>query len=93
MNGTIIPAEITVYADRTFSFIIKSPPAAVLLKQAAGIALGSGVPNREKVGEVTREQVRQIALTKIEDLNTNDIEQAMRQVEGTARSMGVVVVD
>ncbi|MHC4716602.1 MAG: 50S ribosomal protein L11 [Planctomycetota bacterium] len=93
MNGMIVPAEITVYADRTFSFIVKSPPAAVLLKQAAGIAQGSGVPNREKVGQVTREQVRQIAETKLEDLNTDDIEAAMKQVEGTARSMGVVVVD
>ncbi|HET6430458.1 MAG TPA: 50S ribosomal protein L11 [Phycisphaerae bacterium] len=93
MNGMIVPAEITVYADRTFTFIVKSPPAAVLLKQAAGIAQGSGVPNREKVGQVTREQVRQIAQTKLEDLNTDDVEAAMKQVEGTARSMGVTVVD
>jgi len=93
MNGMIVPAEITVYGDRTFTFIVKSPPAAVLLKEAAGIAQGSGVPNREKVGQVTREQVRQIAQTKLEDLNTDDIEAAMKQVEGTARSMGVTVVD
>jgi len=92
-NGTTIPVEITVYADRTFSFITKSPPAAVLLKQAAQIVKGSGVPNRDKVGAVTREQVRQIAETKMADLNAFETEAAMRQVEGTARSMGLVVVE
>ncbi len=92
-NGTTIPVEITVFADRTFSFITKSPPAAVLLKQAAGIAKGSGVPNREQVGSVTRRQVRQIAETKIQDLNAFDLEGAVKQVEGTARSMGLDVVE
>ena len=90
-NGTTIPVEITVYADRSFTFITKSPPAAVLLKQAAGIAQGSGVPNKEKVGTVTAEQVRQIAETKMDDLNASDIESACRIIEGTARSMGVEV--
>ncbi len=92
-NGMIVPAVITVYADRTFDFIVKSPPAAVLLKDAAKVAKGSGVPNKEKVGQVTREQVRQIAETKMKDLNASDIESAMKQVEGTARSMGIEVVD
>lgn len=90
-NGTTIPVEITVYSDRTFDFITKSPPAAVLLKQAAGLAKGSGVPNREKVGTVTKAQVREIAQTKIKDLNAADIEAAMRMIEGTARSMGITV--
>jgi len=80
---------ITVYADRSFSFILKSPPAAVLLKRAAGLAKGSGVPNRDKVGKVTRDQVREIAKTKQADLNAVDEEAAMRIVEGTARSMGI----
>jgi large subunit ribosomal protein L11 len=93
LNGTIVPAEITIYSDRTFTFVVKSPPAAVLLKQAAGIAKGSGVPNKEKVGRVTREQVRQIAQTKLADLNVFDLDAAIRQVEGTARSMGVEVVE
>jgi len=92
-NGTTIPAEITVYADRSFTFITKSPPAAVLLKQAAGIAKGSGVPNREKVGTVTRKQVRQIAETKLADLNALDLAGAMKQIEGTARNMGLEVVE
>ena len=90
-NGTIIPVEITVYVDRSFDFIIKSPPAAVLLKQAAGLAKGSGVPNKEKVGKVTRAQVAEIAKTKMADLNAFSIEQAMKMVEGTARSMGVEI--
>jgi len=93
MNGTIVPVEILVYEDRTFTFVVKSPPAAVLLKQAAGIAKGSGVPNKEKVAKVTREQIRQIAETKLADLNAFDVEAAMLQVEGTARSMGVEVED
>ena len=90
-NGMIIPVEITVYADRTFTFECKSPPAAVLLKEAAGIAKGSGVPNKEKVGKVTMEQVRKIAQTKVKDLNAFDLDAACRQVLGTARSMGVEV--
>ena len=93
LNGTTVPVEITVYVDRTFTFIVKSPPAAVLLKQAAGIAKGSGVPNKEKVGTVTRGQVRQIAETKMADLNAFDLAAAMEQVAGTARSMGVVITD
>ena len=91
-NGTIIPVEITVFADRTFTFITKSPPAAVLLKQAAEVAKGSGVPNKEKVGQVTAAQVRQIAETKMADLNAFDLDAAVRQIEGTARSMGLDVV-
>ena len=90
-NGTTIPVVITVYADKSFTFITKSPPAAVLLKQSAGLVKGSGVPNKEKVGKVTAEQVRQIAETKMEDLNANDIEAACRIIEGTARSMGVEI--
>ena len=89
--GTVIPAEITVYEDRTFTFVTKTPPAGDLLKKAAGIDKGSATPNRAKVGTVTRDQVREIAQTKMEDLNANDIEQAMRIIEGTARSMGVTV--
>jgi len=89
--GMIIPVEITIYADRSFSFITKTPPAAVLLKQAAGIEKGSGVPNREKVGKVSKAQIREIAQMKMPDLNANDIEAAMRIIEGTARSMGLVV--
>lgn len=92
-NGTIVPVEITVYTDRSFEFIIKSPPAAVLLKQEAGLAKGSGVPNKEKVGKVTREQVRKIAQTKMKDLNAFSLEKAEKIIEGTARSMGVEVVD
>ncbi|MCX8007886.1 MAG: 50S ribosomal protein L11 [Coriobacteriia bacterium] len=89
--GTIIPVEITVYEDRSFDFVLKTPPAAVLLKQAAGVDKGSAVPNRTKVAKVTREQVRQIAETKMPDLNANDVEAAMKIIEGTARSMGIVV--
>jgi large subunit ribosomal protein L11 len=88
-NGRIIPVEITVYEDRSFDFITKTPPAAVLIKEALRIEKGSGEPNREKVGRLTREQVRQIAETKMPDLNARDIEQAMRIVAGTAQSMGV----
>jgi large subunit ribosomal protein L11 len=90
-NGMIIPVVITVYADRSFSFITKTPPAAVLLRKAAGVEKGSGEPNRVKVGKVTRAQVEEIARTKIEDLNAYTVEDAMRMVEGTARSMGIVV--
>jgi large subunit ribosomal protein L11 len=92
-QGLIIPAVVTIYADRTFSFITKSPPASVLLKRAAQIAKGSGQPNKEKVGQVTRAQVREIANAKAEDLNANDIGAAMRIIEGTARSMGIEVVE
>lgn len=90
-QGLIVPAVITVYADRSFTFITKTPPAAVLLKKAAGLEKGSGEPNREKVGNVTKAQVREIAQSKMEDLNATDVEAAMRMVEGTARSMGIVV--
>jgi large subunit ribosomal protein L11 len=91
MMGTTIPVVITIYSDRTFDFITKSPPAAVLLKQAAGIAKGSPTPHTEKVGTVTPEQVRQIAQTKFEDLNANDLDQAVKVIAGTARSMGIEV--
>ena len=90
--GTVIPVIITVYADRSFSFITKTPPASVLLKQAAKIAKGSGEPNREKVGQVTKKQIEEIAKAKFEDLNAFDLEMAQRIIEGTARSMGIEVV-
>jgi large subunit ribosomal protein L11 len=90
-QGLIIPVVITVYADRSFTFETKSPPAAVLLRKAAGLEKGSGEPNREKVGKVTRAQVKEIAETKKQDLNANDIEAGMKIIEGTARSMGIVV--
>jgi large subunit ribosomal protein L11 len=92
LNGTIVPVVITLYKDKSFSFEVKSPPAAVLLKQAAEIAKGSGVPNKEKVGKVTPEQVRKIAQTKFKDLNAYSLEQAVKIIEGTARSMGIEVV-
>ena len=91
MRGTVIPVEITIYEDRTFQFITKTPPAAELIKQAAGLAKGSPRPNKEKVGKLTADQVREIAQTKRPDLNANDIDAAMKVVAGTARSMGVVV--
>lgn len=91
--GLILPVVITVYADRSFSFILKSPPAAVLLKKAAGVPKGSGTPNREKVGKVTKAQVLEIVETKKEDLNATDKEAACRIIEGTARSMGIEVED
>jgi large subunit ribosomal protein L11 len=91
--GTIIPVEISIYEDRSFTFITKTPPAAVLLRQAAKIEKGSAVPHLEKVGSVTRDQVREIAETKMPDLNANDIDNAMLIIEGTARSMGLEVVD
>src|SRR5512147_1028877 len=91
--GEIIPAEITVYTDGSFTFILKSPPAAVLLKKAAGVEKGSAVPNRDKVGKVTRAQIREIADIKMKDMNAVEIEDAMRQIEGTARNMGIQVVD
>src|SRR6187401_3796153 len=88
-RGNVIPVEITVYEDRSFTFITKTPPAAELIKKAAGLQKGSGVPHRDKVGKLTKDQVREIATTKLPDLNANDIEAAMKIVEGTARSMGV----
>ena len=91
--GLIIPVEISVYADRSFSFICKTPPASVLLKKAAGLEKASGEPNREKVAQVPRDRVREIAETKMEDLNAASVEAAMRMVEGTARSMGIDIVD
>ncbi len=91
--GEIIPAEISIYTDGSFKFILKTPPAAEMLKKAAGIAKGSSNPSREKVGTVTREQIREIAQVKMKDLNAVDIEGAMRQIEGTARNMGLEVVD
>ena len=89
--GLIIPAVISVYKDRTFSFELKTPPAAVLLKRAAGVPSGSGQPNRNKVATLSRDKVREIAELKMKDLNANDVEAAMRMVEGTARSMGIVI--
>lgn len=89
--GMVIPAEITIYGDRSFTFVTKTPPAKDLLLKAAGLDKGSSEPNIDKVGSVTREQVREIAETKMKDLNAVDIEGAMRQVEGTARSMGIIV--
>ncbi len=92
-GGTPIPVVVSVYSDRTFDFITKSPPAAALLKQAAGIAKGSGVPNKEKVATVTRAQIDEICKQKMADLNARDLEHARAMIEGTARSMGVDVVD
>ena len=89
----MIPVEITIYEDRSFTFITKTPPAAELIKKAAGVPKGSAVPQRDKVGKITRDQVREIANTKLPDLNANDVESAMKIVEGTARSMGVTVAD
>jgi large subunit ribosomal protein L11 len=91
MAGQVIPAEITILEDRSFSFITKTPPAGDLLKKAAGVEKGSGTPNREKVGSVSQAQVRQIAQTKMADLNATDEDAAMRMIEGTARSMGIEV--
>ncbi len=91
MRGNVIPVEITIFEDRSFSFITKTPPAAELIKKAAGLSKGSSVPNKDKVGSITSDQVREIATTKLPDLNANDIDAAMKIVAGTARSMGVVV--
>ena len=93
LNGTTVPVVISVYADKSFTFEVKSPPAAVLLKQAAEVAKGSGVPNKEKVGTVTVAQVRKVAETKFDDLNAYDLDQAEKIIRGTARSMGVDVID
>jgi large subunit ribosomal protein L11 len=90
-QGITIPVEITVYADRSFTFITKTPPAAVLIRRAIGVPKGSGVPNREKVGKITRAQLEEIAKTKMPDLNADDVEAAVKMIAGTARSMGVVV--
>jgi large subunit ribosomal protein L11 len=92
-NGTPIPVIVTVYGDRTFDFVTKSPPAAALLKEAAGIVKGSGVPNKDKVGTVTRAQIGDIVQKKLADLNATDPENAQRMIEGTARSMGITVTD
>ncbi|MCC5898935.1 50S ribosomal protein L11 [Sodalinema gerasimenkoae] len=89
--GTIVPVEISVYEDRSFTFILKTPPASVLIKKAAGIEKGSGEPNRSQVGSIGRDQLREIAETKMPDLNANDIEAAMKIIEGTARNMGVKI--
>jgi large subunit ribosomal protein L11 len=91
--GEVLPAEITVYTDGSFTFVLKTPPAAVLLRKAAGVEKGSGVPNKDKVGKVSRKQVREIAELKMKDLNAIDIEGAMLQVEGTARSMGITIAE
>jgi len=92
-RGDIVPAEISVYEDRTFTFVLKTPPAARLLIKAAGVPKGSGVPHKEKVGSVTRAQLREIAEKKMADLNANDIDQAEKIIAGTARSMGLTVAD
>lgn len=91
--GDVIPAQISIYTDGSFTFVLKSPPAGILLKKAAGIEKGAAEPNKERVGEVTRQQLREIAEVKMKDLNTDDVEMAMRQIEGTARNMGIVVKD
>ncbi len=92
MRGNVVPVEITIYEDRSFTFITKTPPAAELIKKAAGLQKGSSTPHTDKVGRINREQVREIATTKMPDLNANDVEAAMKIVEGTARSMGITVV-
>ncbi|EKQ66649.1 LSU ribosomal protein L11P [Leptolyngbyaceae cyanobacterium JSC-12] len=91
--GMVVPVEISVYEDRSFTFVLKTPPASVLLQKAAGIDKGSGEPNRKKVGAITRAQLREIAQTKMPDLNANDVEAAMKIIEGTARNMGVTIKD
>jgi len=91
-EGTVVPVLVTVYKDRSFSFVIKTPPASFLLKKAAGIAKGSGSPNKEKVGKVTRKQIEEIARIKLPDLNTDDLEAAIRSIEGTAQNMGLEIV-
>jgi large subunit ribosomal protein L11 len=91
--GTVIPVEITIFSDQSFTFVTKTPPAVDLIKQAAGVQRGSGKPNQDKVGKITRKQVRDIAELKLKDLNAYDIENAMRMIEGSARSMGINVVD
>ncbi len=92
-EGTILPAIITVYKDKSFDFVIKTPPSSVLIKKAANLAKASGLAGKEKIASLTKTQIREIAKTKMEDLNTTDLDQAMRTIEGTARSMGIEVVD
>jgi large subunit ribosomal protein L11 len=89
MRGNVVPVEITIYEDRSFTFVTKTPPAAELIKKAAGVQKGSGVPQKDKVGKLTKDQIREIATTKLPDLNATDIDAAMKIVEGTARSMGI----
>ncbi len=91
-EGTTVPVEVTIYTDRSFDFIVKSPPASVLIRKAVGLAKGSGLPKKEMVGKITREQLEEIAKTKMHDLNAKDLEGAIRQIEGTCRSMGVEVI-
>jgi large subunit ribosomal protein L11 len=91
-EGLVLPVVVTIYQDRSFTFVVKTPPAAILLKRAAGIAKASAIPHKDKIGKVTRAQVRDIAQTKLPDLNTDSLDAAMRIVEGTARSMGIEVV-
>jgi large subunit ribosomal protein L11 len=91
-EGLIVPVVVTIYADRSFTFVVKTPPAAILLKRAAGIAKASAVPHKDKIGKVTKAQVREIAETKLKDLNTDSIDSAVRVIEGTARSMGIEVI-
>lgn len=91
--GLVVPVEISVYEDRSFTFVLKTPPSSVLIQKAAGIPKGSGEPNKKKVGKITRDQLREIAQTKMPDLNANDIEAAMKIVEGTAKNMGVAIAD
>ena len=93
MAGTVVPVEITVFTDQSFTFVTKTPPAADLLKQAAGVAKGSGTPTRTTAGSITRKQLRDIAETKLKDLNAYDVDQAMHMIEGSARSMGITVTD
>lgn len=93
MAGTVVPVEITIYTDQSFTFVTKTPPAADLIRKAAGVEKGSGKPGREQAGKITRQQVREIAETKMKDLNAHDLESAMRMIEGSARSMGIAVVD
>ena len=92
-DGLIIPVVITVYADRSYTFITKTPPVAILIKRAVGIAKGSGEPNKNKVGKITTKQLRELATMKIQDMNANDVDAAMRSIAGTARSMGIDIVD
>ncbi|AFY99224.1 50S ribosomal protein L11 [Calothrix sp. PCC 6303] len=91
--GTVIPVEISVFEDRSFTFVLKTPPASILIKKAAKIEAGSNEPNKKKVGQITREQLQQIAQTKLPDLNANDIDAAMKIIEGTAKNMGVTIAD
>ncbi len=93
MAGTVVPVEITIFTDQSFTFVTKTPPAADLLKQAANVQKGAAVPNRDKVASITRKQLREIAETKLKDLNAYDVDQAMKMIEGSARSMGITVAD